>query len=479
MVAYDARLLLSWCMLHRLLPLVAGRVTVQSPNLVEKDCFRAVFGVMEMALMNSYLRYSDFPDARDDFFSPWLEAHRLMTQRLFRNNATENFTVGMANAWYNWRRNMLYIPAGIMQPPMFFGEGTAALNYGGLGQAALKRNLAVPNDVIDSEGFADYVGLLLTYAAYRHLPYQERHAVLPNLGLSAEQTFFVAYCLKWCEAEGTVKRHARYWNSRSRCIVPLRHMVEFAGAFSCKPGASMNPSNKCSSEDETKVVKKEKKTDNLNPMIQGTSTKKTNTYTAHSDSDDETGTVGVSYKSRRTTEMEGPKDMGATAVLEIDTEKSKDAQTIFERAQQINKELKGKPDDKVYRGMNNYTQYITKKDTAQGNASSGMVRKGPIRAPEHIRSTVRWDYQPDICKDYKETGFCGFGDSCKFMHDRSDYKHGWQLELEMERNQYREEDTSRYEISSDEEDLPFKCLLCRKSFVDPVVTKLVTFPSRG
>lgn len=22
---------------------------------------------------------------------------------------------------------------------------------------------------------------------------------------------------------------------------------------------------------------------------------------------------------------------------------------------------------------------------------------------------MRWDYQPDICKDYKETGFCGFG----------------------------------------------------------------------
>ena len=36
-------------------------------------------------------------------------------------------------------------------------------------------------------------------------------------------------------------------------------------------------------------------------------------------------------------------------------------------------------------------------------------RQGPIRAPAHIRATVRWDYQPDICKDYKETGFCGFG----------------------------------------------------------------------
>ncbi|GCC41263.1 hypothetical protein chiPu_0025213, partial [Chiloscyllium punctatum] len=62
--------------------------------------------------------------------------------------------------------------------------------------------------------------------------------------------------------------------------------------------------------------------------------------------------------------------------------------------------------------------------------------KGPIRAPEHLRATVRWDYQPDICKDYKETGFCGFGDSCKFLHDRSDYKHGWQIERELDEGRY-------------------------------------------
>ena len=29
-----------------------------------------------------------------------------------------------------------------------------------------------------------------------------------------------------------------------------------------------------------------------------------------------------------------------------------------------------------------------------------------------------------------------FPDSCKFMHDRSDYKHGWQLEREMEQGTY-------------------------------------------
>lgn len=101
------------------------------------------------------------------------------------------------------------------------------------------------------------------------------------------------------------------------------------------------------------------------------------------------------------------------------------------------------------------------------------MRKGPIRAPENLRATVRWDYQPDICKDFKETGFCGFGDSCKFMHDRSDYKHGWQLEREMQEHTYGNEDPSRYEVSSsdDENDVPFKCFICRKSFTDPVMTK--------
>ncbi|XP_033926016.1 E3 ubiquitin-protein ligase RNF113A isoform X2 [Melopsittacus undulatus] len=167
----------------------------------------------------------------------------------------------------------------------------------------------------------------------------------------------------------------------------------------------------------------------------------------------------------------GPEDMGATAVYELDTEKDKDAQAIFERSQKIQEELRGKEDDKIYRGINNYQKYVKPKDTSMGNASSGMVRKGPIRAPEHLRATVRWDYQPDICKDYKETGFCGFGDSCKFLHDRSDYKHGWQIERELDEGRYGVNDEENYEVSSDEEDMPFKCFICRSSFKNPVVTK--------
>lgn len=228
-----------------------------------------------------------------------------------------------------------------------------------------------------------------------------------------------------------------------------------------------------SSEDETTVVKKEKKQRDHNPMIQSTNVKKQDKTSYDADSSEEDN-VTVLYKSSRTSLPAGPSDQGATAILQTETEKDRDAQALFEKAQKINEELEGKQDDKIYRGLNNYAQYYKKKDTAAGNASSGMVRKGPIRAPSNLRTTVRLDYQPDICKDYKETGFCGFGDSCKFLHDRSDYKLGWQLEREAvtgECNDSGDEDDKKYEIDSDEEKLPFKCFICRNSFTDPVVTK--------
>lgn len=36
-----------------------------------------------------------------------------------------------------------------------------------------------------------------------------------------------------------------------------------------------------------------------------------------------------------------------------------------------------------------------------------------------------------------------------------------------------DEDDKKYEIDSDEDNLPFKCFICRESFTDPVVTKYI------
>jgi hypothetical protein len=33
-------------------------------------------------------------------------------------------------------------------------------------------------------------------------------------------------------------------------------------------------------------------------------------------------------------------------------------------------------------------------------------------------SSAQVDLQASLCKDFYETGYCGFGDSCKFLHDR-------------------------------------------------------------
>lgn len=85
--------------------------------------------------------------------------------------------------------------------------------------------------------------------------------------------------------------------------------------------------------------------------------------------------------------------------------------------------------DGTYKGLNDYIDYrqgFRREHTIANEKGTGT--HGPLRASTNVRMTVRFDYQPDICKDYKETGFCGYGDACKFVHDRGDYKSGWELD---------------------------------------------------
>src|SRR5205807_8001843 len=64
----------------------------------------------------------------------------------------------------------------------------------------------------------------------------------------------------------------------------------------------------------------------------------------------------------------------------------------------------------TYKGTSSYTSFIKQSE----NAPARSV--GPIKAPSNIRTITITDYAPDVSKDYKQTGFCGFGDSCKFLH---------------------------------------------------------------
>ncbi|XP_077524294.1 neprilysin-2-like [Amblyomma americanum] len=226
-----------------------------------------------------------------------MKSHRLLTTRIFKEQATENFTLSSVNAYYLGSRNTITIYPGLLQPPFFFKGAPAAINYGGLGQvvgheimhafdadgitysyryirrnfddtmtmkeykkkllcirasyeraeASLSRARTSERDT-DSEGFADFAGAVLAYATYRRLPEHVRTRSLPDVGLSAEQTFFVSRCLNLCSTTPGRRRTpgSKYWHSRSRCIVPLQNMPEFSKAFSCKPGDLMNPPDRCS-----------------------------------------------------------------------------------------------------------------------------------------------------------------------------------------------------------------------------------------
>uniref|UniRef100_A0A5B7AEL7 Putative Zinc finger CCCH domain-containing protein 1 n=1 Tax=Davidia involucrata TaxID=16924 RepID=A0A5B7AEL7_DAVIN len=206
-----------------------------------------------------------------------------------------------------------------------------------------------------------------------------------------------------------------------------------------------------------------------------------------SESNVESDTPLFQFESSK--ELQVQDDSRATATLETETEFSKDTRAIRERVlEKAEEALKGKNkssgDEKLYKGIHGYTDYkagFRREQTVSAEKAGGA--HGPLRASAHIRVSTRFDYQPDICKDYKETGYCGYGDACKFMHDRGDYKSGWQMEKEWEEAEKArkrnlalggddiDEGIADQSDEDDDDSLPFACFICRQPFVDPVVTK--------
>jgi RING finger protein 113A len=105
------------------------------------------------------------------------------------------------------------------------------------------------------------------------------------------------------------------------------------------------------------------------------------------------------------------------------------------RQKEISKKIhSGDLDTELYRGLKGYALYAEKSD-ASIYASKYTGSLGPVKAPSHLRATCRFDYAYGLCKDWKVSGYCGYGDSCIFVHDRSEFKTGWELEKEWELEQ--------------------------------------------
>ncbi|KAM3437771.1 hypothetical protein MY4824_003605 [Beauveria thailandica] len=142
--------------------------------------------------------------------------------------------------------------------------------------------------------------------------------------------------------------------------------------------------------------------------------------------------------------------------------------------------------DGTYKGLANQTSFITK------NPDAPQRSVGPIKAATNIRTITVMDFAPDVCKDYKKTGFCGFGDNCKYLHSREDVKQGWQLDKDWDvtskgkthlggtvvANANRDAAAAAAAAGGEDADeeamlekIPFKCIICEGDYREPVVTR--------
>lgn len=183
--------------------------------------------------------------------------------------------------------------------------------------------------------------------------------------------------------------------------------------------------------------------------------------------------------------MEDPNNLDMAQV-----EINQDAYDAEIRRIEISNGIKeGTLDPSVYRGKNGYASYFdrTEEDLKRRQFNGTL---GPTKHSSYMKSSSRIDYNPELCKDYFETGHCAFGDTCIFIHDRTDYANGHQLEKDWndkqrklhqklmgkkfgEVNEYSDEDDN---ISAkleeiDDEGLPLKCKICNDYLKEPIITK--------
>ena len=176
------------------------------------------------------------------------------------------------------------------------------------------------------------------------------------------------------------------------------------------------------------------------------------------------------FEADRSANITANDDATKTSNWYAEAANAADAAKATARAQrEANEDTSG-----AYQGSAQYSNFIQK------NADAPSRQVGPVKAPTNVRTITVTDFAPDVCKDYKQTGFCGFGDNCKYLHAREDYKQGWQLDKEWEKaGKSRKagansKDTAQADMTEEEkmlENIPFACIICKESYKTPVVTK--------
>ncbi|KAH6925320.1 hypothetical protein HPB50_003516 [Hyalomma asiaticum] len=182
---------------------------------------------------------------------------------------------------YLYLPNALVLATGVLNPPLFYSNGTLAIKYGGMASLAARQMAKSLDEVgvrVNDKGksgiwltpkaaamhaekascdvhgspinssrrllsvFPVIPGIEIAYQSYTaavQVDYLtlDDYRVVHLESYSDEQVFFIAYCYALC-AHGQK-------SMGDECNVPVKNMPQFAAAYRCPPGSPMNPPNKC------------------------------------------------------------------------------------------------------------------------------------------------------------------------------------------------------------------------------------------
>lgn len=129
------------------------------------------------------------------------------------------------------------------------------------------------------------------------------------------------------------------------------------------------------------------------------------------DDDEQIAADLASYKRARITakQTSGGVTLASTKRINGDMEPTrKESGMRLGDGYAASRELRASDDDQGATAVNRL-EVERQAEMQRMKKTSSTLLAGPVKGSVNVRVSGRFDFQPDICKDYYETGFCGYG----------------------------------------------------------------------
>ncbi|XP_039912947.1 kell blood group glycoprotein isoform X2 [Hirundo rustica] len=239
------------------------------------------------------LEYQNLEINEDTFFLNVVACLKVLREnsylKLLQHYPQKNWHVypWSVHSYYSIRHHVVVLPAGMFRRPFFHVEFPSAVNFGAIGvfmaheilhsfygyvlpggcpacnKGALQRSIDCLVEQYESynsnvngtftllENTADTGGLAVAYQAYKNwLKKHKEEKILPKIGLSHDQLFYLSFAHAMCGYQDPEKLQSSLSTDPHsplplRVSGPVSNSQDFSKSFQCPSGSPMNPDTKC------------------------------------------------------------------------------------------------------------------------------------------------------------------------------------------------------------------------------------------